>query len=126
MAEMFQDLLSKSAKGKQVTDLKVPGVLLAKGKEKSGMFRLRNLGGKTNYLMFVTDGCHVCTAEKEAARVLASNDKKSKVLIINIDEVLSTNPSLAGRLFDSFDLSSLPFILETDKKGRITRRYMSF
>lgn len=126
MAEMFQDLLSKSAKGKQVTDLKVPGVLLAKGKEKSGMFRLRKLGAETNYLMFVTEGCHVCAAEKEAARVLTSQNKKAKILIINIDEVLSANPSLAGRLFDSFDLSSLPFILETDKKGRITRRYMSF
>ena len=126
MAEMFGDLLAKSAKGKTVADLKVHGVLLAKGKEKSGEFRLRKLGGQANYLMFVTDGCHICAAEKEAARVLASNDKKSKVLIINIDEVLSTNPSLAGRLFDSFDLSSLPFILETDKKGKLTRRYISF
>ena len=101
-------------------------MLLAKGKEKSGMFRLRKLGAETNYLMFVTEGCHVCAAEKEAARVLTSQNKKAKILIINIDEVLSANPSLAGRLFDSFDLSSLPFILETDKKGRITRRYMSF
>ena len=126
MAEMFQDLLSKSAKGKQVTDLKVPGVLLAKGKEKSGVFGLKKLGGQTNYLMFVTEGCHVCAAEKEAARVLTSQNKKAKILIINIDEVLSANSSLAGRLFDSFDLSSLPFILETDKKGRITRRYISF
>ena len=75
--------------------------------------------------MFVTDGCHKCAAEKEAARRLASDDKRTKVLIVNVDEVLACEPGLADRLFGSFDLSSLPFILETDRKGRIVRRYVT-
>ena len=76
--------------------------------------------------MFVTDGCHVCAAEKEAARKVVSENSNSKVLMVNVDEVLSDNPELASAMFDSFDLSTLPFILETDRKGRIIRRYISF
>ena len=125
MAEMFRDLLSKSAPGKKVPDLKVPGVLISKGKEKVGVFRAPKLRGTKNHIMFVTDGCHKCAAEKEAARRLASDDKRTKVLIVNVDEVLACEPGLADRLFGSFDLSSLPFILETDRKGRIVRRYVT-
>ena len=76
--------------------------------------------------MFVTDGCHVCAEEKEAARALAASDKTVKVLMINVDEILSSDPDLAARLFDSFDLSTLPFILQTDRKGVVERRYISF
>ena len=126
MAEMFQDLLSKSDKGKKVADLKLPGDLLTKVKVNSGVFGLRKLRGKSNYIMFVTDGCHICAAEKEAARGLVDADKKAKVLIVNVDKTLESDPELGKVLFDSFDLSSLPFILETDKKGKITRRYISF
>ena len=45
--------------------------------------------------------------------------------MVNVDDVLRTDPSLASRLFDSFDLSSLPFLVETDRKGLILRRYIS-
>lgn len=126
MARMYQDLLSKSAPGKQVTDIKVPGVLLSKGKEKSGSFRLRKLRGNPNHIMFVTEGCHVCAAEKEAARELSASDRKVKVLMVNVDDILSSDPSLASRLFDSFDLSTLPFIIQTDRKGIVERRYTTF
>ena len=123
MAEMFRDLLSKSAPGKRVADLKVPGVLLAKGKESAGVYSLRKLRGDSNYVMFVTEGCHVCAAEKEAARRLVAEDKKAKVLIINMDNIYDADQELAEKLLESFDLTSLPFILKTDRKGRITRRY---
>ena len=75
--------------------------------------------------MFVTPGCNVCAAEKEEARRMVSSEKGVKVLMVDVDEVISGHPSLAGRIFDSFDLSSLPFIFETDRKGRVVRRYMS-
>lgn len=125
MAQMFDDLLSRSTPGKTIPDMKLPGLMLSKGKEKSGTFRLSRLRGQTNYIMFVTEGCHVCAAEKEAAHVAVLADNKVKVLIINVDEVLGANPSLAESMFDSFDLSALPFILQTDRKGRIQRRYIS-
>lgn len=126
MAEMYRDLLSKSTPGKTVPDMKLPGVLLSKGKEKEGMFRLRRLGGKVNYIMFVTDGCHVCAAEKAEARMMAAEDRKVRILMVNVDDVLSSDPALVSRMFGSFDLSVLPFIMQTDRKGRIVRRYMIF
>ena len=126
MALMYEDLLSKSTPGKLVPDLRLPGVLMADGKEKKGGFRMKKLKGTENYIMFVTDGCNVCAAEKEAARELAATDHGVKVLMINVDEVLELNPDLAGRMFDAFDLSTLPFILRTDREGNIDRRYISF
>lgn len=126
MAQMFDDLLSRSAPGKRVPDMKVPGTMLSSGKVKEGNFSTRKLRGRRNHIMFVTEGCHVCASEKAAAMDLALSDSHVRVLIVNVDEILASDPALASRLFDSFDLSSLPFILETDSKGRITRRYMSF
>ena len=125
MAQMYDDLLSRSTPGKLVPDMKLPAKLYAAGKEKEGEFSLRKLRGEVNYIMFVTDGCHVCAAEKEAASILSSENKKVKILVVNVDDILVLDPGLAGRMFDTFDLSSLPFILQTDKKGRILRRYLS-
>lgn len=124
-AQMTDDLLSRSEPGRMVPDLKLPGQLLASRKVKDGTFGLRKLRGVRNVILFYTDGCNVCAAEKAAARELVAREPKVKVLMVNVDEVLSSSPSLAGRLFDSFDLSTLPFILETDKKGRILRRYIT-
>lgn len=124
-AQMTEDLLSRSEPGTKVADLKLPGQLLTSRKVKSGTFSLRKLHGARNVLLFYTDGCNVCAAEKASASELVAREPKVKVLMVNVDEVLSSSPSLAGRLFDSFDLSTLPFILETDKKGRILRRYIT-
>ena len=126
MAEMYRDLLSKNMPGAKVADVKLPGVLVSGGKEKTGVYSLRKLRGANNYLMFVTDGCHVCAAEKEVARALAASEKNVKVLMVNVDDVLSADPALASRMFDSFDLSTLPFIIQTDRKGVVIRRYITF
>ena len=126
MAEMYDDLLSKSTPGKLVPDMKLPGTLLTSKKIKNGNFKLRKLGGERNVIMFVTDGCNVCAAEKKAVSAMVKEDKDLKVLMVNVDELLAASPSLSSRLFDSFDLSTLPFILETDSDGRIVRRYITF
>lgn len=125
MAEMYNDLLSKSTPGRMVPDLKLPGQRLSSGKARQGEFRLRKLRGKENYIMFVTDGCHICAAEKEAAMKITSDDRKVRVLVINVDDILSSDPALAGKLFDSFDLSALPYMFMTDRKGKILRRYIT-
>lgn len=125
MAMMYQDLLSRSTPGKPVPDMKLPGILLSKGKEKNGVFRLRKLRGAENYIMFVTDGCQVCAAEKESAREMSRLNRKARFLLVNVDDILAADPALSSRMFDSFDLSVLPFILKTEKKGRISERYLS-
>ena len=124
-AEMLDELLSRSRPGSRVADIKVPATVLTAKKTKQSELSLRRPGSKRNVLLFYTEGCGVCKAEKAAAEALLSNDNDLKIIMINIDELLSLSPSVASALFDSFDLSSLPFIIETDKKGYIVRRYIS-
>lgn len=51
--------------------------------------------------------------------------RRTRVLMVNVDEILSGNSQLASELFDSFDLSTLPYIVLTDEKGIVLRRYVS-
>ena len=122
-AQIVEDLLSKAAPGMRVRRVKVPGVLLTRSGEKEKTRDLAKIGGKNNVIVFHTDGCSICKAEIAAARALVKADRRSRVFLINIDQVLADDPSLAARLFDSFDLSSLPYIIFTDKKGIIQSRY---
>jgi hypothetical protein len=92
-------------------------------KEKNVSRRLSGLGGSRNILIFYTEGCHICDGQKEAARELVHQDRKSRVFMVNVDDILRTDPALANRLFDKFDLSSLPYLLETDRRGIVLRRY---
>lgn len=124
-AELLDDLLSRSRPGNRVADIKVPATVLTEKKTWQSELSLRRLGARRNIMLFYTDGCEVCKAEKAAAEALLGKDKGLKIIMINVDEILSSSPALASALFDSFDLSSLPFIIETDKKGYITRRYIS-
>ena len=66
----------------------------------------------------------MCAAEKEAALRLLE-DRKTRVLMVNVDSIMEADSSLASKLMDSFDLSSLPFIIQTDSRGTILRRYLS-
>ena len=71
----------------------------------------------------------MCAAEKEAMRAILNDSDKSrgvKVFLVDVDDLLMTDPSLASALFDAFDLTSLPLIIEIDAKGSIVRRYISF
>lgn len=125
-AEIMDDLLSKAVPGSRIPDLKVPGDFLRHGKKiKTGQFKLSKLRGGQNVIIFYTEGCNICDAEKAAARRLVAEDSRYRILMVNVDRIVASDPALASRLFDSFDLSSLPFIIETDKNGIILRRYIT-
>lgn len=125
-AEIMDDLLSKAVPGSRIPDLKVPGDFLRHGKKiKTGQFKLSKLRGGQNVIIFYTEGCNICDAEKAAARRLVAEDSRYRILMVNVDHIVASDPALASRLFDSFDLSSLPFIIETDKNGIILRRYIT-
>ena len=122
-AEILDDLLSKSVPGSRIADLKVPGEYLTKGKVQFKAKKLRKLKGELNIVIFHTNGCNICAAEIKAARANVS-DKKN-VFLVNVDDIFASDPALASRLFDQFDLSTLPHILLTNKKGYIIGRYIS-
>ena len=129
-AEILNDLLSKSMPGSRIADIKVPGELLTYAKSAKKTMNLRKMKGESNLVIFHTNGCNICAAEIAAARNIISQlgrkqKNKIKVFMVNVDDILASDPSLASRLFDCFDLSSLPFIISTDKKGVIVSRYMT-
>lgn len=65
----------------------------------------------------------MCSRKKAAMALL--NDRRVRLVMVNVDKIMSSDPDLASGLMDSFDLSSLPFILQTDASGIIQRRYLS-
>ena len=123
-AEILDDLLSKSVVGSRVAPMKVPGEFLTKAKTQYKVKDLRKLRGGLNIVIFHTTGCNVCAAEIKAARAVAE-DGTANVFLVNVDDILASDPALASRLFEQFDLSTLPYIITTDKKGYILGRYMS-
>ena len=121
-ARIMDDLLSKAAPGTKVPAIKVPGKLYRGEKARDVKVRLDRLRKDRNYIMFITDGCEICAAQKQAAFEILKREK-ANVLMVNMDEIMESSPSLASRLMDAFDLSSLPYILITDAHGDILRRY---
>ncbi len=124
-AGIMNDLLSKSKPGTRIADIKVSGHKVTWKGEKPYRRSLKKLRSDRNIIIFYTEGCNICEAEKQAARDLAGADKNVTVLMVNVDDIMRTDPSLASRLLDTFDLSSLPYIIETNRKGLIQRRYAS-
>lgn len=125
LARMLEGLLSKSPAGQPVPSVKVPGECCRREKVTVGEYRLDRLKGRRNFILFYTEGCRNCDMQKAAARLLVSSDRKARVLMVNVDRIMEENPELAEVLMDSFDLSTLPFIVETDSKGVVRRRYVS-
>lgn len=142
-AQIMSDLLSKAAPGTVVPGIKVPGQLYTWRGEKFQSKRLDKLNKKVNIMIFYTEGCEVCAAQKAAAQALLRGDvapeqagvvgkdshvdsRDINVFMINMDKIMASDPALATRLMDSFDLSTLPYILITDSEGVVLRRYVSF
>ena len=129
LGHFLADVTSRTPVGSLVPDLKVPGVLRRKpclfardGKE--GEFALRKLKGKPGYVVFYTGGCNACKETLDDVSALVTSKPKVRVLLIDMDELMSSNPDLAETLLETFDLTAMPFILELDRKGVITHRYV--
>lgn len=126
LARMMKDLLSRTPvgsdlpKAKDFTSIQPrndANALFLRGWTKKWN-RLRRKGG---FIVFHTEGCPVCKAELSAADSLGL-----RTLDVNVDEIMVTNPALAKSLLDTFDLSSMPLILQVSRNGIILRRYLSF
>ncbi len=125
LAQFMDGLLDKARPGTEIPRLKVPAERIKSGRTKAGKYRLDRMRGDRNIIIFYTEGCGNCDAEKAAARILSSEDRGARILMVNVDGIMNSSSQLAAALFDSFDLSTLPFIIETDKSGIIRRRYLT-
>ncbi|MBO4625405.1 MAG: thioredoxin family protein [Bacteroidales bacterium] len=129
LGELMVALASRTPVGSLVPDLKVPGTLhrkpgiFRKG-VKEGEFRLRKLKGNPGYLIFYTGGCSACQELLGAVDDIVANDRKARILLIDMDALFNDNPEKANELLDNFDLSVLPFVLQLDRKGVVRHRYV--
>ena len=123
LAKMMKDLLSRTPVGSRLPSAKEFVRQAGNGAapsafDKKAWDRLRKKGG---YIIFHTEGCPVCASELSAADSLGL-----RTLEVNIDEIMTSDSDFAKVLLDTFDLSSMPFILEVSRRGVISRRYVSF
>lgn len=138
LAQMMSDLLSKSVPGAVIPSIKVPAQRYTWRGNRAVNIRLDRLRGKRNIIIFHTEGCDVCAAEKKQAMELlkAATDRRlsgeerraarhTEVYMVNVDQLMDSDSQRASSLMDHFDLSALPYITMTDSHGIILRRYIS-
>ena len=130
LGKMLVELASRTPVGSAVPDLTVHGVLrqkpclLRKGAVE-GDFSLSRLKGKPGYVVFYTGGCASCQETLAAVDERVARDSRVKVLLVDMDALLTDNPSLAQQLLDTFDLSAMPFVIQLDRKGIVQHRYVT-
>ena len=122
-------LVSRTPVGTRIPDLKVPGTLRRKkclfAKEsKEGVFSLRKLRGKPGYVVFYTGGCSSCAKTLDDVSALVAAKKRARVLLVDMDAIMADDPALAETLLETFDLTAMPYVMELDRNGYITHRYV--
>ena len=129
LGEMLSELAARTPVGSPVPDLKVPGQLrrrpcLFRPASKDGVFSLRSISGNPAYVVFYTGGCSACQELLGKVDSIVQENRKAKVLLIDMDALMNDDYDKARELLDNFDLSGLPFVLELDKKGTVVHKYV--
>lgn len=122
-SDILSDLLGKAATGSRLPRIKVTGTMKSGGKERVREIRLDRL--KNTTVIFHTEGCSFCEAELAAADSISAADPKARFFIADIDRILDSDPDTACMLFDTMDLSVMPYVTVLDRKGRVIRKYVS-
>ncbi len=129
LGEMLSELSSRTPVGSLVPDIRLHGTLrrrpclFARG-SRSGVFSLRDLKGEPGYLVFHTGGCSSCEETLQAVERVVSGNRRARVLLVDMDALMTDCPEEGAQLLDSFDLSGLPMVVELDRSGVVRRRYV--
>ncbi|MBQ2452492.1 MAG: redoxin domain-containing protein, partial [Bacteroidales bacterium] len=78
--------------------------------------------GKELLLLFYDPGCQDCKEQLEKAR--QAHNRQQKIFLVNVEK----NQKLLDEweweeCMEHFDLSSQPYLILYDKKGKVIRRY---
>lgn len=117
---------SRAAVGTRIADMSIPASRVngKDGTSEEGLYSLRKVGGRHNYIVFYTPGCEHC--QEQLAAVRQALGRRDRALLVNIDELILSHRELASELFDTFDLTLMPHIIKTDKRGKILDKYLDF
>ncbi len=129
LGELLLDLCSRTPVGSPVPDLRVPGVLRRKpclfvSGTRSGAFALRKLKGSPAYVVFYSPNCQACQEMLASVERVVAENRRARVLLVDMDGLMTDAPELAHRLLDTFDLTALPMVVELDKKGVVQHKYV--
>ena len=125
LAKLISGLAGLSPVGTVVPSLKLPGTKIEKGNAKSGSWKLDKLKGEPSIIVFRVDGCASCKAESAALEALSRQAVNKKTVFFFVDMDALTEEQKEA-VTEKFDLTTAPFILSTDKKGVILKKYLSF
>ncbi|MCM1177860.1 MAG: peroxiredoxin family protein [Bacteroides sp.] len=142
LATLMKNMAELAPIGKQLPDIKVPATVVtrkgrrhvctdaAQGQAKKPELASRQMifrlsAAKDAIVIFHTEGCEICRSEIAAAYSGLESGELSKVILIDMDEMFSAKPETAELLMENFDLSALPFIIATDSRAHLARKYIS-
>lgn len=112
-ANMMQELFERIPEGERLPSIKLAGTMNGKVKVKD-LSKLRDMT-----VIFHSPACNNCKANIEAAKRM-----KLRTFLIDVDALRKNDNGLSIRVLDTFDLTTLPFVVRTDKKGRVARKYI--
>jgi thiol-disulfide isomerase/thioredoxin len=116
LADMMHGLLSRTPIGSKLPkDMPIDG--------------WRKFLRKGGYLVFHTAGCEVCRNELKALDSLQASlpkGRRLKVLEVNTTELFDSKPESMTPILDTFDLSSMPYIMKIGRGGVVQRKYITF
>lgn len=121
LARMVRDMHDKAPVGSSLPAIKVRAKMVSSSGENTRKWKLSRLKAGTT-LIFHTAFCEDCRRETEAAAAFASIGNR-RFLLVNVDEIVENDEPLSKTLFECFDLSSLPFLLEIGPGARVSKKY---
>lgn len=139
-ASLLNDLLSRAQVGTTVPKIKLKGTLYRLDRSMEAKWsqgrnvnvRLDRMGGERNILVFYSPGCGDCSEQIAKINAIVSAaglekvDEDIRFFLVNVGEMEKNSPRTFRKAADSFDFSELPYLVETDSKGIVVRRYFKF
>ena len=111
--------------GARIPKLKVQGTLLRRGdRSKTGVFRLRRLCGKDHRIVFYSPTCEHCRELLAALDAFRTAHPGTRILLVDMDAFMAQDPAAAEAVLQALDLSTLPMIFRTGRRGRVKDKYL--
>ena len=124
LAKMSVSLMDLAPVGARIPNVRVHGTLLRGDREKTGSFRLRRLCGKDHRLVFYSPGCRDCQALLASLDAFRAAHPKTRILLVNMDELSAQHPAEAEAVLEALDLTTLPMVIATARRGRVLDNYL--